>query len=653
MTKALTLSQRTITPLRRTAWLSPAVLLMGCGGEADRKTSPEEATDTMGDTPDTDATDNPTEIPQAEEDTDARRPGGEVINLEPEEPTVEPVTPMEPEPEPAQPNYEILQYPTGLLTPTPQAIYTPEDSLERPPLNQNYAEGYLSVDKNITRFATWSGNDTIDALLFGSPVFPGRTDHVWTGTGAEKVISFSFIDPELLLLDEAAYGYQYDGGEQPINTVYNGAIGAFTDAQKDAIRQAFAEYETYIDLKFVEVIEEGDRVGTLRVGLSLAQYENIAAFALQPARYWASAGDIWLMEEGAGGDLTPGESWYYFAFLHELGHALGLKHPHEAVRDNEITLAEDLDSANYTLMSYNEPDWAWHTVRGQDTWSISHGPQVLDIQALQYLYGANDTHNLGNTVYNFSPDEAVSLTIWDAGGTDILNFSQMKVGVTVSMAPGDYSTVPIAGWSPVDNIGIAFDTHIENAIGSKADDTITGNDLDNMISGHGGDDTLYGGIGDDVFDGHADARAGSDLFHGGPGDDIYYVSTGDLVFEQPLEGSDLVILVEALTYTLPNYVERIQVGHDRGANISGNDLDNVFVGGTGADTFTGGGGADTFLVSAAMGRDTITDFNEAEGDSIQFAADPIDFAYFDTEFGFTLDFGESGSLDVYDANLIA
>ena len=49
-----------------------------------------------------------------------------------------------------------------------------------------------------------------------------------------------------------------------------------------------------------------------------------------------------------------------------------------------------------------------------------------------------------------------------------------------------------------DNLGIAHDAAIENAIGGSAADTITGNSLDNMITGGGGDDIIDGGDGDDV-----------------------------------------------------------------------------------------------------------------------------------------------------------
>ena len=51
----------------------------------------------------------------------------------------------------------------------------------------------------------------------------------------------------------------------------------------------------------------------------------------------------------------------------------------------------------------------------------------------------------------------------------------------------------------VDNLGIAYDTSIENVICGSGNDIIIGNDLSNQISGGLGYDTLSGGSGADIF----------------------------------------------------------------------------------------------------------------------------------------------------------
>jgi hypothetical protein len=63
----------------------------------------------------------------------------------------------------------------------------------------------------------------------------------------------------------------------------------------------------------------------------------------------------------------------YLTILHEMGHALGLKHPFE----QPVVLPNNIDNTNYTVMSYN-------TVT---PYATSYGP--IDIAALRYLYGGD------------------------------------------------------------------------------------------------------------------------------------------------------------------------------------------------------------------------------------------------------------------------
>jgi serralysin len=80
-------------------------------------------------------------------------------------------------------------------------------------------------------------------------------------------------------------------------------------------------------------------------------------------------------------DLTPGGQGYE-TLLHELGHTLGLVHPHE-----NIELPASLDSTQNTIMSYN----------------FSGGPytnfQALDLLALEFLYGSD---GIGGQTYTDS-----------------------------------------------------------------------------------------------------------------------------------------------------------------------------------------------------------------------------------------------------------
>ena len=609
---------------RQTGLGLAASALTACGGAEGQRSSDGASTlediDAVPIAPDANA-------PEAGADL-----GGEENNL----PAIHTPAPQAP---------EITSYAAKLYTARENVTYSRPSIISPPEVNQACSESYLSEPKDLARFVNLSGDPLVDALLVGSPTFPGKTDYIWTGEGDSKTISFSFVDPDLLMLDEADYNFSWDSGDQATNYVYNNEILGFSDAQMQNIRKVFAEFEEVIDVNFVEVTEGSGQVGTIRLGLSGGQFEDYAAFAVGPGRYWSSSGDIWFFRDAEGDDFEPGSSWYYGALIHELGHAMGLKHPHEISNDNAAKMPDKLDEANYTLLSYNEPDWGWAQSGGDEIWTISNSLQVYDIAALQYLYGANSAYNLENTVYAFDAAVPFTRTIWDAGGVDMLDFSQLTLGSTVILEPGSYSTVPFPDWTPVDNLGIAFGTIIENVIGTSGDDVIHGNDAPNHLSGHSGNDIIHGGGGDDVLEPRNQSRAGDDTLMGGAGDDVYFLSEGDTCVEFEGKGFDTIVLVDISEFTLPDNFECV-IGSDTQSSVTGNSGDNIFLGGAGDDVFTGMGGADTFLITSSMGHDTFLDFSELEGDKIQFAESSSEFSYSESELGFVIFLDVGNSLTV-------
>ena len=50
-------------------------------------------------------------------------------------------------------------------------------------------------------------------------------------------------------------------------------------------------------------------------------------------------------------------------------------------------------------------------------------PGMLDILAMQRIYGADTTTRKGNNTYTFDSAEAAIRTIWDAGGIDTFDLS--------------------------------------------------------------------------------------------------------------------------------------------------------------------------------------------------------------------------------------
>ena len=142
---------------------------------------------------------------------------------------------------------------------------------------------------------------------------------------------------------------------------------------------------------------------------------------------------------------------------------------------------------------------------------------------------------------------------------------------------------------------------------------LTGNDLGTWLTGNVGDDTLTGGAGNDRLNG----SAGIDRMIGGGGNDVYYVdNANDQVIETGGGGRDNVYASVDYTLAAGTEVEYLRVHGTTGLALTGNDLSNYLIGGTGNDTLAGGGGLDTFAFMTAIAGgtnvDTITDFSAAQ-----------------------------------------
>ncbi|GIL41253.1 DUF4214 domain-containing protein [Roseiterribacter gracilis] len=369
--------------------------------------------------------------------------------------------------------------------------------------------------------------DPISGLLM-YPLTPGGLPPLWSQTHGPITLTYAFCDVE-----PASY---------PSQTGHLPGFQKITDFVKSELRRELAIVESVCGVTFAETSDVNAAnleffSYTLPQGvLGMGAYPAVDASG-KPLR---TAGDIAyapavLATIDAQGDYAGG---VHHTLIHEILHALGLKHPQDGTVAQQLPAA--LDHTTLTAMSYSVmPAWpVWRDYRSLFFYNVgSDAPRLLDVNVLQFLYGPSQKITApGDDVYRYDATPGQHLIV-DSGGVDTIDASaagkhasiiDLRDGTTSSIAmwgSDDWvDTLTVDGhsrataltaisgagnalYSGIDNLAIATGSKIENAIGGAANDQLSGNALNNELTGNGGDDLLDGREGFDtaVFNGPSSA----------------------------------------------------------------------------------------------------------------------------------------------------
>jgi serralysin len=263
---------------------------------------------------------------------------------------------------------------------------------------------------------------------------------------------------------------------------------AFDTTQQGAVRSILNDTAALTGLRFREVDESAGTIGQMRFG-STAQSATKGQATL-PVQGSEAAGDV-LMDVDSVRDLAPGSEGFA-ALRHEIGHALGLRHPRNygaADAWSEQFRPED-DNAGNTVMT--------DSASQAGLYRLSWGP--LDLIALRTMYGSK-LASAGDSVHVLTDGAGTGLgLLLDEDGFDELDLSGVSAGSKVDLRASHMSSVGRGadGLAARDNLALPAGTAIERVTGTPFDDALIGNEADNWLQGGLGNDRIDGGPGADL-----------------------------------------------------------------------------------------------------------------------------------------------------------
>ena len=277
-----------------------------------------------------------------------------------------------------------------------------------------------------------SSNEYINSILWGG--------QKWDLTENENTLTYSFVSPGsnypnqiygILRSKPELSDWQNTEKDQMIK-----GLKKWTDLVGIEIKEA--ENERNSHLKFY-ITQEILGFLAFQVGPTGDSYQGVGLYVRykdQYSKYWTST-----LEEGGFGFTT---------ILHEMGHAVGLAHPHDQGGGSSIFPGvdhsgdlgdNDLNQNVFTVMSYNDIGTDFNPNSEEDwTTGFAKGPMAFDIAAMDHLYGLSEDYKLDTNDTNEDSQYIISsntngyVCLYDVSGEDTILFED-NTAIVVDLRP--------------------------------------------------------------------------------------------------------------------------------------------------------------------------------------------------------------------------